>query len=187
MSEEGDAGTIRRQASTRLKDAYWDCPQQTFRRRSGIQFSIGGKQRERRDNDTHFQGGSQLYGVIGPQRVQIGELGSLPQQRNCHLKDAVILGKIHPKLVQGRRSLGDGERRRLPPASDGGCDLDLCDAGDVEKMPTRRSCEGTSPGRARFVNINLTAASLSRKKEATSTPLADDGFRQGFYLDHDPA
>ena len=66
-----------------------------------------------------FEGGGELHGVVGAQRVRIRQPHGLVEQGGRDLDDGVATGEMLAEAAEDRRCLGGGERPAFAAAGDG--------------------------------------------------------------------
>src|SRR5208337_1792727 len=102
-----------------------------------------------------FEGGGQLHGVIGTQRVCIRQPHGIAEQSGRDLDDGVATGKMLAEAVENRRCLREGERPAFPAAGDGGGDLDGGNAGQIDRVAGAAPRQAAHPACSVLLNITL--------------------------------
>ena len=107
------------------------------------------------------------------------------EQGGRDLDDGISPDEMLAKPIEDRRRSRGCESEPFPPAGHRGGDLDGGDAGEIDPIGRVAARQASHPGCANLLDVTLDEALESTKYAATSTPIADDGFRQRLSLDGD--
>lgn len=143
-----------------------------FHRGGVVEGLVGGNQRHRAESVlpallADFQGGGQLHGVVGAERMPIRQPHGVVEQGGGDLDDGVAAGEMLAEAVEDRRCLGGDERPAFAAAGNGGRDFNGGNAGDANGRGWAVARDAANPGGADLLDVTLDQGAGIHKKLIT--------------------